>query len=362
MATDSKMFHSTDDVRIRELRPLLPPAILMEELPCQPEMAELVTQARAEATQIIKGDNDRLLVVVGPCSIHDTEAALEYAGRLKKEADRLADDLLIVMRVYFEKPRTIAGWKGLINDPNLNNSFDINSGLRMARKLLVGINQIGLPVGGELLDPITPQFMADLLSWATIGARTTESQVHRELASGSSMPMGFKNGTTGNYQICLDALQASRCPHHFLSVTKQGITAIVSTEGNDACHMILRGGSDTGPNYDVESITAITAALENVGLPNNVMVDCSHGNSRKDHMMQPVVANYLCEQISCGSFAISGVMLESHLEEGRQALSYPSELKYGQSITDACISWEQTVPVLDSLAQAVRQRRATSKG
>ncbi|MEC9466499.1 MAG: 3-deoxy-7-phosphoheptulonate synthase [Myxococcota bacterium] len=349
------MLHqTTDDVRIERLRPLLPPAILMEEQPAPKSSLELVTGTRAGIADILAGKDDRLLVVVGPCSIHDTEAALEYGQRLAETAKRHADDLLLVMRVYFEKPRTTVGWKGLINDPGLDNSFDINSGLRKARGLLLALLHAGVPSATEFLDTITPQFIADLVTWGAIGARTTESQVHRELASGLSMPVGFKNGTNGSVDIAVAAIQAASHPHHFLSVTKQSIAAIVATKGNPNCHVILRGSSG-GPNYDADSVSAAVDALEKKGLRPRLMVDCSHGNSRKDHTKQPEVASSVSEQIASGSTQVFGVMLESHLESGRQDLG--EELNYGQSITDACLGWEETVPVLEALAQAVRERR-----
>ena len=350
------MFQLTDDLRIAELRPLTSPAILMEELPISEEVSNLVAETRRAAGNIIKGGDDRLLVIVGPCSIHDPGAALEYAGRLVKVAGRLQDDLLIIMRVYFEKPRTKVGWKGLINDPYLDNSFKINAGLRIARKLLVDLGETGLPAGSEFLDTIMPQFIADLVSWGAIGARTTESQVHRELASGLSMPVGFKNGTDGNIQIAIDAIGAAQSPHHFLSVTKQGISAIVATTGNDCCHLILRGASN-GTNYSGAAIKAATGNLRSANVTGQVMVDFSHGNSSKDHTLQLVVAEDVCRQLANGSRDICGVMIESNLKAGKQALTDAASLEYGMSVTDACISWEMTEPVLDSLAQAVRQRR-----
>lgn len=348
----------TDDVRIERLRPLLSPAILLEELPLTDASAELVARSRAEAEAIIAGGDDRLLVVVGPCSIHDIDAAREYGQRLHVAAGRLADDLLLVMRVYFEKPRTTVGWKGLINDPHLDETYDINNGLRMARQLLVWLAELGVPAGTEYLDTISPQFLADLVSWGAIGARTTESQVHRELASGLSMPIGFKNGTGGNVQIAVDAIRAARHRHCFLSVTKQGLSAIVQTVGNDACHVILRGASG-GPNYDAASISEATSRLHRAGLPPHLMVDCSHGNSGKDPRRQPSVAAAVANQIAGGSDAVMGVMLESHLQHGRQDVGPRGSLEYGMSITDGCLSWAETVPVLESLAAAVRARRKT---
>ena len=350
------MFQLTDDLRIAELRPLISPAILMEELPISESGTNLIARTRTDASNIISGADDRLLVIAGPCSIHDPEAALEYAGLLSKAAQRLRDELVIIMRVYFEKPRTRVGWKGLINDPRLDNSFAINTGLHLARKLLVDLGNLGVPAGSEFLDTITPQFIADLVSWGAIGARTTESQVHRELASGLSMPVGFKNGTDGNIQIAIDAIGAARSPHHFLSVTKQGIPAIVSTTGNDCCHLILRGASN-GPNYAPATINAAAEELRAAGLTERIMIDFSHGNSNKDHARQQLVAENVCQQLADGSRNICGVMIESHLKAGKQALQDADALEYGMSITDACISWEMTEPVLDELARAIRQRR-----
>ncbi|MBI2395806.1 MAG: 3-deoxy-7-phosphoheptulonate synthase [Deltaproteobacteria bacterium] len=361
---------NTDDLRIAEVRPLIPPAILIEELPVDPAAAQTIADARDAARAIIVAKeggakegaasegaaDDRLLVVVGPCSIHDPAAALEYASRLKPVAERLSRELLVVMRVYFEKPRTTVGWKGLINDPRLDGSFAINAGLRIARKLLLDLADLGVPAAGEFLDTITPQFIADLIAWGAIGARTTESQVHRELASGLSMPVGFKNGTDGGVQIAIDAIRAARGSHHFLSVTKQGISAIVATKGNDACHVILRGGKD-GPNFDAASVAAVERGLIAAGLAPRVMIDCSHGNTGKDYRRQPEVARDVAAQIAAGSRAIMGVMIESHLVEGRQDARPGETLRYGQSITDGCIGWEQTVPVLDELAAAVARRR-----
>lgn len=354
------MFQVTDDVRIEGLRPLIPPAILMEEMPITEHASNTIARARTIASNIVKGQDDRLLVVVGPCSIHDPKAALEYADKLQGVADALREDLLIVMRVYFEKPRTTVGWKGLINDPHLDGSFDINSGLRAARKLLLELAQRGLPAGSEFLDVITPQFIADLIAWGAIGARTTESQIHRELASGLSMPVGFKNGTDGNVQIAIDAIGAARHPHHFLSVTKQGISAIVNTTGNDTCHLILRG-SNSGPNCDSESVTDAEKKLTAAGVNQRIMIDCSHGNSLKDHTRQPAVAAEVAAQVAAGTQAIMGVMIESHLKAGKQNHNDETPLVYGQSITDACLDWESTKPVLENLAAAVRERRSGLK-
>jgi 3-deoxy-7-phosphoheptulonate synthase len=343
-----------DDVRIAHIRPLISPAVLMGELPADENAAKLVAQTRRQTEAIFSGEDDRVLVVVGPCSIHDTEAAVDYASRLKAYADTAGEDLLIVMRVYFEKPRTTVGWKGLINDPHLDESFDINEGLRTARKLLLDLLELGMPAGTEFLDTISPQFVADLVAWGAIGARTTESQVHRELASGLSCPVGFKNGTGGSIQIAMDAINSSRRPHNFLSVTKQGVSAIVSTTGNPSCHIILRGSS-RGPNYEKDAIAEVEAALEKGGMPIQLMVDCSHGNSLKDHKRQPLVAESLCEQIAAGSKSIVSVMIESHIEEGNQSIS--KDMVYGKSVTDACIDWDTTVVVLDKFRDAVQARR-----
>ena len=350
------MFESTDDLRIAQLRPLIPPAILMEELPLSEKASQTVAATRRALDAILTEEDDRLAVVVGPCSIHDPEAALEYGRFLLETATALSGELCIIMRVYFEKPRTTVGWKGLINDPHLDGSFDINNGLRMARGLLAQLADMGLPAGSEFLDTISPQFIADLICWGAIGARTTESQIHRELASGLSMPVGFKNGTDGNVQIALDAIGAACHPHHFLSVTKQGISAIVETAGNVHCHLILRGGS-RGPNYDAASVGAAADKLRAAELPHRIMVDCSHGNSDKDHKRQPAVARDIAQQVAAGARDIFGVMLESHLVEGNQKQQAGSELVYGQSITDACIGWEDTAAVLEELAAAVATRR-----
>ncbi len=350
------MIFRTDDLRIANLRPLLPPAILMEELPLSDRASELVATSREQLARIIHGLDDRLLVVVGPCSIHDPDAGLDYARRLRGQAERHGDELAICMRVYFEKPRTTVGWKGLINDPHLDGSFSINEGLRRARRFLLDVAQIGLPTGTEFLDPITPQFLADLVSWGAIGARTSESQVHRELSSGLSMPVGFKNGTDGTVQIAIDAVRSSAHPHHFLSVTKQGVAAIVATEGNPDCHVILRGGS-SGPNYSSEHVKDVALRLERAGLRPTMMVDFAHSNSGKDPRRVPEVCADVSRQIAEGSRAIHGVMLESFLIAGRQDHDNGAPLVYGQSITDPCLSWEDTTPLLDQLAQAVRDRR-----
>ena len=349
------MSHNTDDVRIREIKELAPPSHLMREYPISGAVATLVHQARASAHRILHGMDDRIIVIVGPCSIHDTHAAKEYARRLLAERERLAADLEIVMRVYFEKPRTTVGWKGLINDPDLDGSFQINKGLRVARELLLDINSLGVPAGCEYLDMITPQYIADLVSWGAIGARTTESQTHRELASGLSCPVGFKNGTDGNVRIAVDAIKAASQPHHFLSVTKGGHSAIVSTNGNEDCHVILRGGK--APNYDAASVDAACQELAKSGLAQKIMIDASHANSSKKPENQPLVMEDVARQIEGGDSRLIGVMIESHLIAGRQDLVPGQELTYGQSITDGCIDWESTVRVLDRLATAVRQRR-----
>ncbi|MCR8922787.1 3-deoxy-7-phosphoheptulonate synthase [Dasania sp. GY-MA-18] len=352
MTTLNTTDHVTDDVHIAELRPLIAPAVLIEELPLSEQAATMICQARKDIENVFKGEDDRLVVVVGPCSIHDPAAALEYAQRIKAVMGQYQSELLIVMRTYFEKPRTTVGWKGLINDPKLDGSFNINHGLKVARKLLIDVADMGIPTGCEFLDTISPQFFADLVSWGAIGARTTESQIHRELASGLSMPVGFKNGTDGNLQIAIDAIGAASHPHHFLSVTKQGTSAIVETRGNKNCHIILRGSSK-GPNYSAEFIKKTTELVSSKGLAPYIMVDCSHGNSNKDFARQSLVADNLAEQISAGEKAISGVMLESHLVEGNQK----KPEVYGQSITDACISWDTTVDIFNRLAAAVKARR-----
>jgi 3-deoxy-7-phosphoheptulonate synthase len=344
-----------DDVRIDEIRSLIPPELLMQDLAPSENEINFVASSRQQTEAILKGADDRLLVVVGPCSIHDSVAALEYADRLLEYSARTTNDLHIVMRVYFEKPRTTVGWKGYINDPDLDESFDINKGLRLARELLLELAKKGMPAGTEFLDTISPQYVADLVTWGAIGARTTESQIHRELASGLSMPVGFKNGTAGSIGIAIDAIGAAKHPHQFLSVTKQGVSAIVKTRGNDSCHVILRGSKE-GTNYDSESITQVVDSLRNASLLDVVMVDCSHGNSRKDYRQQPEVADSLAKQIAGGSTAIGGIMIESHLVEGNQSGS-GEQLTYGQSITDSCVDWDTTVEMLDHLAESVRERR-----
>lgn len=347
--------YMTDDLRIKEIRELTPPTHLIHEFPCTDLASATVQRARTAAHRIIHGEDDRLLVIVGPCSIHDPKAAREYAERLVAERRRLAGDLEIIMRVYFEKPRTTVGWKGLINDPDLDGSFDINKGVRVARELLLDINSLGLPAGCEFLDMITPQYIADLVSWGAIGARTTESQVHRELASGLSCPVGFKNGTDGNVKIAVDAIKAASQPHHFLSVTKGGHSAIVSTAGNEDCHVILRGGKT--PNYDAVSVDAACQDMSKAGLAQRIMIDASHANSSKKPENQPLVIEDVARQMEAGDARLVGVMVESHLLGGRQDMVPGEPLVYGQSITDGCIDWDASVAVLERLAHAVRERR-----
>ncbi len=345
-----------DDVRIREILELAPPAHLMREFPVTAAAETTIYSTRQTIHKVLHGADDRLVVIVGPCSIHDTKAAMEYAHKLASLKDHVHDALVLVMRVYFEKPRTTVGWKGLINDPRMDNSFKINEGLRVARKLLSDINELGLPAGVEFLDMITPQYIADFVSWGAIGARTTESQTHRQLASGLSCPVGFKNGTDGNIKIAVDAIKASAAPHHFLSVTKGGHSAIVSTAGNEDCHVILRGGK--GPNYDAASVEATAQELAKSGLPARIMIDFSHANSSKQHRNQISVTENVAQQLEAGDDRIIGVMIESHLTEGRQDIVPGKELVYGQSVTDACIGWDDTVNALQRLAAGVRARRA----
>jgi 3-deoxy-7-phosphoheptulonate synthase len=352
------MFQRTDDLRITQVRPLLPPAILLEELPITDQVSNVVADTRRAVAGVLEGRDPRLVLVVGPCSIHDPGAAMDYAERLHRTASRYRDHLIVVMRAYFEKPRTSVGWKGLINDPDLDESFHINKGLRIARKLLLDVNSLGLPTASEFLDTQIPQYIADLTSWVAIGARTTESQVHRELASGLSMPVGFKNSTDGTTQTAVDAVLSARSPHLFPSVTKQGVSAIFQTSGNETCHVILRGGSRTGPNYEPAAVADVCARLRAKGLPDAVMIDCSHGNSQKDHTRQAVVASAICEQVSSGTWCILGAMLESHLVEGRQDYGAGRPTVYGQSITDACISLEQTERLLEQFATAQQKRGA----
>ncbi|KHT51196.1 3-deoxy-7-phosphoheptulonate synthase AroG [Vibrio sinaloensis] len=345
----------TDDVRISKVKELLPPVAVLEKFPATETASSTTFRSRQAISNILKGEDDRLLVIVGPCSIHDPEAAIEYGKRLKALRDELGDRLEVVMRVYFEKPRTTVGWKGLINDPYLNDTFKINDGLRMGRKLLLDLTDMGLPTASEFLDMITPQYVADLISWGAIGARTTESQVHRELASGISCPVGFKNGTDGNIKIASDAIRSASASHHFLSVTKYGHSAIVETAGNPDCHIILRGGKE--PNYSADHVGSIKAELEASGLPQKVMIDFSHANSSKQYQRQMVVSDDVAGQIAGGEEAIFGVMIESHLVEGRQDLVDGVAPNYGQSITDACIGWEDTEKVLHQLADSVQARR-----
>ncbi len=346
---------ATDDVRIREIKPLITPLDLLSGIKESPTSTQNILATRAEIHHVLHGVDDRLLVIVGPCSIHDTKAGIEYAQRLLEIRQNLSADLLIVMRVYFEKPRTTVGWKGLINDPHLDGSYDINVGLQTARQFLLDVNELGMPAAMEFLDTITPQYTADLVSWGAIGARTTESQVHRELASGLSCPVGFKNGTDGNVRVAIDAIKTAQSPHHFLSFTKEGKAAIFSTNGNDDCHIILRGGKT--PNYDAKSVQTACEILINSGLAAKLMVDCSHGNSSKDYNKQKNVANDIAAQLSAGDQCIMGVMLESHLKEGRQDHAPGCNLEYGKSITDACLGWDDSVGVLEHLAAAVRARR-----
>jgi 3-deoxy-7-phosphoheptulonate synthase len=346
----------TDDERIENVVALPPPEHLIRFFPIQGSAVEsMIAETRARLRQILHGRSDRLLVVIGPCSIHDPVAALEYAKKLREQRTRLAGELEVLMRVYFEKPRTTVGWKGLINDPYLNGSFRINEGLRIARDVLVRINQAGVPAGCEFLDVISPQYIGDLVAWGAIGARTTESQVHRELASGLSAPVGFKNGTDGNVKIAVDALLAARQKHHFLSVHKSGQVAIVETRGNDDCHIILRGGKT--PNYDAASVQSACAELAKAGLTERLMIDCSHANASKDYRRQAEVAADVGRQVAGGERRVVGVMVESHLVEGRQELAPGKPLTFGQSITDACLGWDDSVKLLDGLADAVKARR-----
>ncbi|MEE9493260.1 MAG: 3-deoxy-7-phosphoheptulonate synthase [Gammaproteobacteria bacterium] len=347
--------YTTDDLRILGVKELESATEVHGRFPITKAAAQVTFETRNGIHEILNGSDDRLLVIVGPCSIHDPVAALEYAQKLKQQGDNLASDLLIVMRVYFEKPRTTVGWKGLINDPSLNGSFEINRGLSIARKLLLDLNNMGVPAATEYLDLITPQYVSDLISWGAIGARTTESQVHRELASGLSCPVGFKNGTDGTLSIAIDAIRSAAHPHNFLSVTKPGHTAIFTTSGNQDCHIILRGGKQ--PNYDSESVQEALQKLEQAGVAPRLMVDCSHGNSSKQFKRQLDVGASVAEQITAGNDGIMGVMIESHLQEGRQDYRSDAELVHGQSITDACLGWDDSVSLLEKLAEAVRLRR-----
>lgn len=346
----------TENTRIRSIRAVSTPAQVQSELPLSEAAAQTVVQTRREIQDVLAGRDGRLLVVVGPCSIHDPAAALEYAGRLKALREQLKKNLLIVMRVYFEKPRTTVGWKGLINDPDLNDGYDIDRGLRIGRKLLLDLNDMGIPAGVEYLDILTPQYLSDLVSWGAIGARTTESQLHREMASGLSCPVGFKNGTDGSVKVAVDACLSARSPHRFLSLTQDGAISIFETAGNADCHIILRGGS-SGTNYDAASVEAASAAMRKSGLEPQIMIDFSHANSSKQHRRQLVVGQDVGEQIAGGDTRIVGVMIESHLVEGRQDIGPPSTMTYGQSVTDACIHWDDSVEVLRGLAGSVSQRR-----
>ena len=353
------MIHATDDLRIRAIRALSTPAEVIASAPCDEAVASTVDAARQSVHAILEGRDDRLVVVIGPCSIHDVDAALEYARRLREQRAQHAGELEIVMRVYFEKPRTTVGWKGLINDPGLDGTFDIDRGLRLARSVLRDINALGVPAGCEFLDMITPQYIADLVAWGAIGARTTESQVHRELASGLSCAVGFKNGTDGSVRVAVDAVLAAAAPHHFMAVTKDGRSAIATTSGNPDCHVILRGGPQ--PNYDAASVDGACAQLERSGLAARVMIDASHANSAKRPENQPKVIDDIAARIAAGDARIVGTMVESHLVGGRQDLVPGKALAWGQSITDGCIDWEQSVGVLACLADSVRERRRSRR-
>lgn len=352
------MFQPTADLRIRSIKPLVPPAALEADLPLDEAGAEAIASARRTIAAILSGTDDRLLVVAGPCSIHDPAAALDYGRKLRAAAQGCAGELVIVMRVYFEKPRTVVGWKGLINDPERDGSYEINRGLRLARQLMVGVTALGLPIATEFLDTTLGQYYADLVSWGGIGARTVESQVHRELASGLSMPVGFKNRTDGDVQVAINAIQSARQSHWFPSLTREGVPAIMGTSGNEHAHLVLRGGS-RGPNFGAKDVAAATALLRKNGLPPHLMVDCSHANSGKDPERQPAVAADLAAQIAAGERAIAAVMIESNLLGGTQDYR-ATPLVYGRSVTDACLAWEQTTPVLETLATAVRQRRTSA--
>jgi 3-deoxy-7-phosphoheptulonate synthase len=355
---DHPIHTATDDIRIEEVRPLIAPAILIEDIPCTEDATELVARTRREIVDCLTGKDDRLVGIIGPCSIHDVDAALEYGRKLKELADQHRNDLLIVMRTYFEKPRTVGGWKGLMNDPMLDGSHQINKGLRMSRQLLADLAEIGMPVACEFLDNILPQFISDHVVWAAIGARTTESQIHRQFASGCSMPVGFKNSTTGSTQTAIDAIQSAAMSHWFSSVTKQGISAILKTSGNPNCHLILRGGSETGPNYGADAVSENASSLRNLGLQPRMMVDFSHGNSGKDHKKQRACTESVADQIRAGSDSVFGFMMESFLVEGSQAYAPKAELTYGQSITDACVDFSETAELVATLADSVRARRA----
>lgn len=350
------MKYKTDDLRITAMNEVISPEQLHKDCKISESASKLIFDTRTAIHNILNGKDDRLLVIIGPCSIHDPDAAREYATRLKDMRSELGDDLLIVMRVYFEKPRTTVGWKGLINDPNLDESYEINKGLNLARSLLADLNDMDIPAATEFLDLITPQYIADLISWGAIGARTTESQVHRELASGLSSPVGFKNGTDGGLQVAIDAIGAASRPHNFLSLTKEGYSAIFATTGNDDCHIILRGGKE--PNYDAVHVNQAIKELAAANVQTRLMVDCSHANSQKDHQRQIEVADVIAQQIAQGNENIMGVMIESHLVAGRQNVEQDTDLVYGQSVTDACIDWDDSVKVLKTLADAIKQRRA----
>ncbi|KAJ3209300.1 hypothetical protein HK099_008528 [Clydaea vesicula] len=361
MLHSNSTLNETDDKRIKSIKPLIPPQILMEDFPLEDKVSNFILSQRVEAENIVNGVDDRLLVIVGPCSIHNVDQALEYAQKLTEVKLKLSSQLLIVMRVYFEKPRTTVGWKGLINDPYMDGSFQINKGLKLARKLLLDINSMGLSCGVEFLDTLTPQYIGDTITWGAIGARTTESQVHRELSSGLSVPVGFKNGTDGSVQVAIDAIKSASSSHHFLSVTKQGLSAIVETSGNNSCHIILRG-SNSGPNYEKEHVQKVTKKLQSLGQEkkSSIMIDCSHGNSMKKHENQILVVKSVCEQLvdpECKN-SIMGVMIESNINEGNQKLGDGKNLKYGVSVTDSCINFEDTIVVLEMLANAVEGRRS----
>ena len=351
--------HRVSDMRVVAYEPLLSPAALLYELPLCDAMATAVERSRTEVRAVLDGADDRLLVVAGPCSVHDPVAAIDYASRLARLRDEHAAELLVVMRVYFEKPRTVTGWKGLINDPDMDGSYDVHRGLRLARRLLLDVVRLGLPAGCEWLDPVTPQYLADAVTWGAIGARTTESQVHRQMASGMSMPVGFKNGTDGDVLVAVDACRAAATGHTFFGVTHAGGAAVVTTAGNPDTHVILRGGR-SGPNYETTHLTKALDLIEGTGLPRRVMVDASHGNSGKDHRRQAVVANAIAEQVADGECGLTGLMLESFLRDGRQEPGDPARLVYGRSVTDACMDIDTTAKVLIALADGVRQRRSRS--
>lgn len=348
----------TDDVRIVDTRPLIPPAILIQDFPLGHDAARVVYHAREDFRRILQGEDDRLAVIVGPCSIHDTAAAIDYGAKLAEARTQYGKDLMLIMRVYFEKPRTTVGWKGLINDPFMDGTYNVNSGLRMSRGLLLRLAEMEVPAATEFLDVITPQYISDLIAWGAIGARTTESQVHRELASGLSMPIGFKNGTTGSIQIAVDGIVSAAHPHCFLSVTKQGLSAIVSTKGNPLCHIILRG-STQGTNFGAEHVDKAWSVQQRAGISNRIMIDCSHGNSHKDWKEQLPVAQNIASQLAEGNQHIGAVMIESNLMPGNQTCDGKTQLQYGVSITDACVGWDDTLTIFDTLAEGVRKRRKT---